>query len=29
MLAEMLEELGDRGPDSAGFAVYGGETPGC
>src|SRR5438105_15869682 len=28
MLAGMLEELGDRGPDSAGIAVYGRETPG-
>ena len=28
MLAGMLEELGDRGPDSAGVAVYGPETPG-
>ena len=28
MLAGMLEELGDRGPDSAGIAVYGPETPG-
>ena len=24
----MLRELCDRGPDSAGFAVYGSETPG-
>ena len=29
MLAGMLEELGDRGPDSAGIAVYGAEVPGC
>jgi glutamate synthase domain-containing protein 1 len=28
MLAGMLEELGDRGPDSAGIAVYGPEAPG-
>lgn len=28
MLAVMLEALTDRGPDSAGFAVYGSETPG-
>jgi methylamine---glutamate N-methyltransferase subunit A len=28
MLADMLEELGDRGPDSTGVAVYGRETPG-
>jgi glutamate synthase domain-containing protein 1 len=29
LLAGMLEELGDRGPDSAGIAVYGAEAPGC
>ena len=29
MLAGMLEELGDRGPDSAGVAVYGREAAGC
>jgi glutamate synthase domain-containing protein 1 len=29
MLADMLEELADRGPDSAGIAVYGCEAPGC
>jgi glutamate synthase domain-containing protein 1 len=28
MLAGMLSPLTDRGPDSAGFAVYGAETPG-
>jgi glutamate synthase domain-containing protein 1 len=28
MLAGMLSPLNDRGPDSAGFAVYGVETPG-
>src|SRR6202008_4874125 len=28
MLAGMLSPLSDRGPDSAGFAVYGAETPG-
>ena len=28
LTATMLAELCDRGPDSAGFAVYGGETPG-
>ena len=28
MLARMLSPLSDRGPDSAGFAVYGAETPG-
>jgi amidophosphoribosyltransferase len=28
LTAGMLAELCDRGPDSAGFAVYGGETPG-
>ena len=28
MLAGMLAPLSDRGPDSAGFAVYGAETPG-
>lgn len=28
LLAGMLSPLSDRGPDSAGFAVYGGETPG-
>jgi glutamate synthase domain-containing protein 1 len=28
MLAGMLSPLNDRGPDSAGFAVYGAETPG-
>jgi methylamine---glutamate N-methyltransferase subunit A len=27
MLAAMLSPLNDRGPDSAGFAVYGAETP--
>jgi glutamate synthase domain-containing protein 1 len=27
MLAGMLEVMSDRGPDSAGFAVYGGGTP--
>lgn len=27
LLAGMLAPLGDRGPDSAGFAVYGAETP--
>jgi glutamate synthase domain-containing protein 1 len=27
MLAAMLEVMSDRGPDSAGFAVYGGGTP--
>jgi methylamine---glutamate N-methyltransferase subunit A len=27
MLAGMLSPLNDRGPDSAGFAVYGAETP--
>jgi glutamate synthase domain-containing protein 1 len=29
LLAGMLSTLCDRGPDSAGFAVYGAETPGC
>jgi hypothetical protein len=29
LLAGMLGTLCDRGPDSAGFAVYGRETPGC
>ena len=29
MLAGMLSPLNDRGPDSAGFAVYGAETPGA
>jgi len=28
LTAAMLSELRDRGPDSAGFAVYGGEVPG-
>jgi methylamine---glutamate N-methyltransferase subunit A len=28
LLAGMLSPLSDRGPDSAGFAIYGGETPG-
>jgi glutamate synthase domain-containing protein 1 len=28
LLAEMLEVMSDRGPDSAGFAVYGGGTKG-
>ena len=28
LTAAMLAELRDRGPDSAGFAVYGGESPG-
>jgi amidophosphoribosyltransferase len=28
LTASMLTELRDRGPDSAGFAVYGDETPG-
>jgi len=28
MLAQMLAVMSDRGPDSAGFAVYGGGTPG-
>lgn len=28
LLAGMLSPLSDRGPDSAGFAVYGGEIPG-
>jgi glutamate synthase domain-containing protein 1 len=28
LTAAMLAELRDRGPDSAGFAVYGGEVPG-
>ena len=28
LLAGMLSPLSDRGPDSAGFAVYGAETPG-
>jgi methylamine---glutamate N-methyltransferase subunit A len=28
MLAGMLSPLSDRGPDSAGFALYGAETPG-
>ena len=28
LLAGMLGTLCDRGPDSAGFAVYGEETPG-
>src|SRR6185436_10374553 len=28
LTAAMLAELRDRGPDSAGFAVYGGETAG-
>lgn len=28
LLAAMLSPLNDRGPDSAGFAVYGDETPG-
>ena len=29
LLSGMLGTLCDRGPDSAGFAVYGAETPGC
>ena len=29
LLAGMLGTLCDRGPDSAGFAVYGAERPGC
>ena len=29
LLAGMLHPLCDRGPDSAGFAVYGEATPGC
>lgn len=29
LLAGMLSPLTDRGPDSAGFAVYGAETPGA
>jgi len=29
LLAGMLGTMCDRGPDSAGFAVYGSETPGC
>lgn len=28
MLSSMLEPLSDRGPDSAGFAIYGSEKPG-
>jgi len=28
LLAAMLEELADRGPDSAGFAIYGAAAPG-
>jgi glutamate synthase domain-containing protein 1 len=28
LLANMLAPLSDRGPDSAGFAIYGAETPG-
>jgi glutamate synthase domain-containing protein 1 len=28
LLATMLSPLNDRGPDSAGFAIYGSETPG-
>lgn len=28
MTAGMLATMSDRGPDSAGFAVYGGSTPG-
>jgi hypothetical protein len=28
LLAAMLEPLSDRGPDSAGFAIYGSEKPG-
>ena len=28
LTATMLAELSDRGPDSAGFAVYGSETAG-
>jgi methylamine---glutamate N-methyltransferase subunit A len=28
MLSDMMEVLSDRGPDSAGFAVYGGGQPG-
>src|SRR5579863_2935091 len=29
LLARMLGTMCDRGPDSAGFAVYGAEPPGC
>jgi methylamine---glutamate N-methyltransferase subunit A len=29
LLARMLGTMCDRGPDSAGFAVYGAEVPGC
>ncbi|MGH7784526.1 MAG: glutamine amidotransferase, partial [Candidatus Binatia bacterium] len=29
MLAGMIEPLGDRGPDSAGFAIYGSEISGA
>jgi methylamine---glutamate N-methyltransferase subunit A len=29
MLAAMLSPLSERGPDSAGFAVYGAESPNC
>jgi glutamate synthase domain-containing protein 1 len=29
LLAGMISPLSDRGPDSAGFAVYGAETPGA
>jgi glutamate synthase domain-containing protein 1 len=28
MLSDMMEVLSDRGPDSAGFAIYGGRQPG-
>ena len=28
LIAGMLAALGDRGPDSTGFAVYGAATPG-
>src|SRR5260370_21867076 len=28
LVADMLGTLCDRGPDSAGFAIYGSETPG-
>ncbi len=29
LLAAMLETMTDRGPDSAGFAIYGADTPGA
>ena len=29
MLSDMLVTLTDRGPDSAGIAIYGAETPGA